>query len=291
MSTVEARPLAGVPARPVPVFRRVATALVMVLLVWSVAGLDIKWSRLLEAPGDLYTVGRLMFTNMEAAQIGDLLGQMGDSIAIAWLGTMIAAVFAVPLAFVAAENLAARPVVWAVRLVFNLLRAVPEIILAIAFVPIFGLTEKAGVVAIAIGSIGTLGKLCSEVLEAIQPGPVEAADAVGATRLQRLRWGVLPQALPEIASFVLYRFEINIRASAVLGVIGAGGIGQALSESLRFKEWGTAGLALIIVVVVTMIIDTLSGWVRRRLVSGGPSRRPASDLVVDDRPLEVTPLG
>lgn len=293
MTVAEATAPAGVPARPVPVFRWVGTLLVVALLVWSIVGLDVKWSRLLEAPGDLYTVGRLMFTNMEVAQLGDLLGQMGDSIAIAWLGTIIAAVFAVPLAFVAAENLAARPVVWFVRLVFNLLRAVPEIILAIALVPIFGLTEKAGVVAIAIGSIGTLGKLCSEVLESIHAGPVEAADAVGATRLQRLRWGVLPQALPEIASFVLYRFEINIRASAVLGVIGAGGIGQALSQSLRFKEWGTAGLALIIVVVVTMIIDTISGWVRRRLV-GGDRRRPGGALIpatAEDRPLEVTPLG
>jgi phosphonate transport system permease protein len=168
--------------------------------------------------------------------------------------------------------------VWIVRLVLNVLRAVPEIILAIALVPILGLTPKAGVVAIGIGSIGTLGKLCSEVLEGIQPGPLEAADAVGANRVQRLRWGVLPQALPEIASFVLYRFEINIRASAVLGVIGAGGIGGVLAESLRFKDWGTAGLALIIVVVVTMMIDAVSGWVRRRLVRGSEQKVAAALL-------------
>jgi phosphonate transport system permease protein len=215
---------------------------------------------------------------MEASDFGRLMGEMWDSIAIAWLGTMIAAVFAVPLAFLAAENLTARPVVWIVRLILNVLRAVPEIILAIALVPILGLTPKAGVVAIGIGSIGTLGKLCSEVLEGIQPGPLEAADAVGANRVQRLRWGVLPQALPEIASFVLYRFEINIRASAVLGVIGAGGIGGVLAESLRFKDWGTAGLALIIVVVVTMMIDAVSGWVRRRLVRGSEQKVAAALL-------------
>jgi phosphonate transport system permease protein len=96
--------------------------------------------------------------------------------------------------------------------------------------------------------------------------------------VQRLRWGVLPQALPEIASFVLYRFEINIRASAVLGVIGAGGIGGVLAESLRFKDWGTAGLALIIVVVVTMMIDAVSGWVRRRLVRGSEQKVAAALL-------------
>jgi phosphonate transport system permease protein len=264
--------------RPRNTFRWVVTAIVLVLLAWSVLGLDIKWGRLLDAPGDLWTVARLMFTNMEASDFGRLMGEMWDSIAIAWLGTMIAAVFAVPLAFLAAENLTARPVVWIVRLVLNVLRAVPEIILAIALVPILGLTPKAGVVAIGIGSIGTLGKLCSEVLEGIQPGPLEAADAVGANRVQRLRWGVLPQALPEIASFVLYRFEINIRASAVLGVIGAGGIGGVLAESLRFKDWGTAGLALIIVVVVTMMIDAVSGWVRRRLVRGSEQKVAAALL-------------
>jgi phosphonate transport system permease protein len=264
--------------RPRNTFRWVVTAIVLILLAWSVLGLDIKWSRLLDAPGDLWTVARLMFTNMEASDFGRLMGEMWDSIAIAWLGTMIAAVFAVPLAFLAAENLTARPVVWIVRLVLNVLRAVPEIILAIALVPILGLTPKAGVVAIGIGSIGTLGKLCSEVLEGIHPGPLEAADAVGANRVQRLRWGVLPQALPEIASFVLYRFEINIRASAVLGVIGAGGIGGVLAESLRFKDWGTAGLALIIVVVVTMMIDAVSGWVRRRLVRGSEQKVAAALL-------------
>lgn len=274
------------PPRPRYTFRWIATTAVVVLVVWSIAGLDIKWERLLDAPGDLWTVARLMFTNMELDDVGRLLGEMWDSVAIAWLGTMIAAVFAVPMAFLAAENLTARPVVWIVRLIFNILRAVPEIILAIALVPILGLTPKAGVVAIAIGSIGTLGKLCSEVLEGIQKGPLEAADAVGANRLQRLRWGVLPQSLPEIASFVLYRFEINIRASAVLGVIGAGGIGGVLSESLRFKEWGTAGLAIIIVVVVTMLIDAVSGWIRRRLVRGS-ERRVASALVFEDVTADV----
>ncbi len=274
------------PPRPRYTFRWLASAIVAALVIWSIAGLDIKWSRLLEAPGDLWTVAKLMFTNMHLDDFDRLMGAMWDSIAIAWLGTIIAACFAVPMAFFAAENLAARPVVLVVRLIFNLLRAVPEIILAIALVPILGLTPKAGVVAIAIGSIGTLGKLCSEVLEGIQKGPLEAADAVGASRLQRLRWGVLPQSLPEIASFVLYRFEINIRASAVLGVIGAGGIGGVLSESLRFKEWGTAGLAIIIVVVVTMIIDAISGWIRRRLV-GGSERRVATALVFEELIVDV----
>ncbi len=262
--------------RPVNTFKWATTAIVLLLIVWSVVGLDVAWSRLIDAPGDLYTIGRLMFTQMELADLGKLLAAMWESVAIAWLGTLIAAVFAVPLAFVAAENLSGRAVSWVIRQVFNVLRAVPEIVLAIAFVPIFGLTPQTGVVAIGIGSIGTLGKLCAEVIEGLHPGPVEAADAVGATRLQRLRWGVLPQVIPEMTSFVLYRFEINIRASAVLGVVGAGGIGTDLAQSIQFKDWGTAGLALIIVVVATIAIDAVSGRVRRRLVAG-PAQATGED--------------
>ena len=238
------------------------------LVVWSILGLDIKWSRLLEAPADLYRVFELMFTQLEWSDLGRCLRAMWDSIAMAWLGTLIAAIFAIPLAFLAAENLVPRWVSFLMRQVFNILRAVPELILVLALIPVLGLTKSAGVLAIAIGSIGTLGKLCSEIIEGIDRGPIEAADSVGASQLQRLRWAVIPQTMPEIASFVLYRFEINIRVSSVLGVLGIGGIGQILNDGLRFKEWGLAGMALIVVVVTTMIIDAVSGAVRRRILAG-----------------------
>jgi phosphonate transport system permease protein len=256
------------PPKPTSVFRWVATVLTIALIAWSVWKLDAKWERLLDAPGDLWTIATLMFGRMEASKFTDLLGAMWESIAIAWLGTIIAAIFAVPLSFLAAENLVGRPVAWVTRQVFNVLRAIPEIILAVAFIPIFGLRPMAGVLAIGVGSIGTLGKLFFEIIEGVKRGPIEAADAVGATRLQRLRWGVLPQVLPEMTSFLLYRFEVNIRASAVLGLIGAGGIGSDISQALLFKDWGTAGLGLIIVVVGTICVDTVSGAVRRRIVAG-----------------------
>lgn len=256
------------PKKPLATFRWVSTALAVALVLWSALKIDARWSRLVEAPGDMWTLGRVMFSNMEASKITELLGAMWESIAIAWLGTIIAAIFAVPLSFLAAENLVGRPMAWVTRQVFNVLRAIPEIILAVAFIPIFGLRPMAGVLAIGVGSIGTLGKLFYEIIEGINKGPVEAVDAAGATRLQRLRWGVLPQVTPEITSFLLYRFEVNIRASAVLGVVGAGGIGSDLAEALKFKDFGTAGLGLIIVVLGTICVDTVSGAVRRRIVSG-----------------------
>jgi phosphonate transport system permease protein len=268
MSATSPAPSPTLPARRPDRFQWLFSGTVTLIVVWSAMQIDVRWERLLEAPADMYTLARLMFTQMELADLGGLVAAMGESIAIAWLGTLIAAVFALPMAFVAAENLVGRPVAWLMRQVFNLLRAVPEVILALAFIPLFGLTPMAGVLALGVGSIGTLGKLCYEIIEGIQPGPLEAADAVGANRLQRLRWGVLPQVTPELASFVLYRFEVNIRASAVLGLVGAGGIGNDLAQALRFKEYGLAGLGLIIVIMGTIVVDTISGTVRRRIVSG-----------------------
>ena len=264
------RPTTGTkrPARPVNVAKWATLGAWAVLVVWSILGLNIKWSRLLEAPADLYRLFELMFTQLQASDIGRCLRAMWDSIAMAWLGTLIAAVFAVPLGFLAAENLVPRWFSFFIRQLFNVLRAIPELILVLALIPVLGLTESAGVLAIAIGSVGTLGKLCSEIIEGIDRGPIEAADSVGASQLQRLRWAVVPQTMPEIASFVLYRFEINIRVSSVLGVLGIGGIGQILNDGLRFKEWGLAGMALIVVVGTTILIDTVSGAVRRRILAG-----------------------
>lgn len=262
-------------------FRLLATAAFVVLFGWSWYSIDfgrrgqpnrVKWTRLLEAPGDMWQLAKALFRDMPFDRFGHLCGQMWDSIAMAWMGTLIGALFAVPLAFLAAENLVGRPVAWVTRQLFNVIRAVPEVIVALLFVPIFGLHPMAGVMAIGVHSIGSLGKLLYEVVEGIDRGPLEAADAVGASRLQRLRSSVIPQVAPELTSFVLYRFEINIRASAVLGLVGAGGIGNDLAQAIRFREYGIAGLALIVIVVSTIAVDLISGAVRRRIIAGPDGR-------------------
>lgn len=265
------------PRRPFEAWRWVSVGVWVLLVWWSIWGLDIKWSRLFDAPRDLYRLFELMFSQLEWSDLGRCVRAMWDSIAMAWLGTLIAAVVAVPLGYLAAENLVPRWWSFLMRQIFNVLRAVPELILVLALIPVLGLTKTAGIVAIAIGSVGTLGKLISEIVEGVDRGPIEAADSVGATQLQRLRWAVVPQTMPEIASFVLYRFEINIRVSSVLGVLGVGGIGQILSDSLEFREYGLAGMALIVVVVTTILIDALSGAVRRRILAGprGMTELPA----------------
>lgn len=264
------------PAKPRDTFRLVASLALVALFGWSSWSLDLKWRRLVDAPADMARLARAMYREPAWDQLDELVGAMWDSVAMAWVGTLIGAVFAVPLAFLAAENLVGRPLAWTVRQFFNIVRAVPEIILALLFVPMFGLRPMAGVLAIGIHSVGSLGKLLYEIVEGIDRGPIEAADAVGASRLQRLRWAVLPQVAPELTSFVLYRFEINIRAGAVVGIVGAGGIGTILGDAIRFKEYGLAGLALVVVVLGTVAVDVVSGAVRRRIVRGPGGAAPVA---------------
>lgn len=256
------------PKRPFPTLVVALGLTTAAAVLVSVVTVEAKWSRLLDGPDAFWRILKLVVDEWRWSDVGTCVREMWVSVAIAWVGTLLAAFVAVPLAFVAAENLVPRWWSFAMKQVFNALRAVPDLVLVIALVPIFGLRTMAGVVAIAIGSIGTLAKLCSEIIEAIDRGPVEAADAVGATLLQRMRWSVVPQVAPEITSFVLYRFEINIRISAVLGAIGAGGIGRVLRDNIEYDNWGIAGMALCTVVVATIAIDAISGVVRRRIVAG-----------------------
>jgi phosphonate transport system permease protein len=174
------------------------------------------------------------------------------------------------------------------RQVLNAIRAFPEVVLAIAiFIPIAGLGPVAGALAIGVHSVGTLGKLTAEVIEGIDSGPMEAARATGAGSVQVQRWGVLPQVLPEIVAFWLYRFEINIRAAAVLGVVGAGGIGFQLQQTIAFHRYPLAGTAIIVVVVATIAVDTASGWLRRRIIEGGVARVEEVEITGLSSPLRA----
>jgi phosphonate transport system permease protein len=207
---------------------------------------------------------------------------MLESLQIAWVGTVIGAVLSLPLGFFGARNVSSGVVSNVMRQVLNAIRAFPEVVLAIAImIPIAGLGPVPGALAIGLHSIGTLGKLTAEVVEGIDPGPVEAARAVGARGLQVQRWGVLPQVLPEIVAFWLYRFEINIRAAAILGVVGAGGIGFSLQQTLAFHRYPLAGMAILVVVVVTIAVDTVSGWLRRRIIEGAGSSRVRREIMED----------
>lgn len=284
MRTVGTRPPAAGPVdgdrpkRPNP-WRQVTGSLVTaVVVVLCVVTVDAQWARLSEAPGILGDYLRLMTRGVLRNPMADpytdywskAFEYMVESLQMAWIGTLVGAVLSFPAAFLAARNVSPRPVVFVTRQVLNVIRAIPELILAIAIMlPIFGLGPLAGALALGVGSVGTLGKLGSEVIEAVDPRPVEAVAATGARRLHVLAWGVLPQALPEIVALWLYRFEINIRAGAILGAVGAGGIGSILTQLFEARLWDRIGITLFLVIAVTVLVDQLSARVRHRIIAGG----------------------
>jgi phosphonate transport system permease protein len=249
------------PQRPPQTLRRLGWMLALLALVLAIVTVELRWSALLDLPAGIGLVFYRMFleTGPEWSYLPTALQLMVESIQIAWIGTIIGAVFSLPLAFLGAKNITSGLVSGIVRQVLNVIRAIPEILVAvIIFIPMVGLGAYAGALAIGIHSIGTLGKLSAEAIEGIDPGPVEAASATGASGLQVGRWGVLPQVMPEIV----------VRASAVLGVLGAGGIGEALVQSLRFARYDRAGMCVIVIIVVTILIDYVSGSIRRRIIEG-----------------------
>ncbi|HSK94286.1 MAG TPA: phosphonate ABC transporter, permease protein PhnE [Candidatus Angelobacter sp.] len=281
------------PERPSHAKRNLALVGTLLLVVWAAVAIDIDIENLVRLPGGVGLVFYKMFleNGPDFSYLGRSLEAMVESLQIAWVGTVIGAVLSLPLGFFAAKNVSSGFISNAVRQVLNGIRAFPELILAIAiFIPIAGLGPVAGALAVGIHSIGTLGKLTAEVIEGIDTGPVEAARAVGGRPLQVQRWGVLPQVLPEIIAFWLYRFEINIRAAAVLGVVGAGGIGTVLQQTIVFGRFPRAGMAIIVVVVVTILVDTISGWARRRIIEGVGAKRVSGDeIIAQPEAVEVKP--
>lgn len=273
----------GVASRPEPPaarwWRWAAAAGVVIAFVWGYAGLQVTIEQLGRAPGNVWTIIRLSWPPDFAAVIErGAVTKVFESLFIAWTGTVIAAVLSLPLAFCAASNVAPRWLRTVVRQVFIVLRAFPELILATVFLAVVGLGPWAGALALGISSVGTLGKWSAESIEEAPVGPVEAIDASGGRWISTVRWGLLPQVLPAIVAHWLFRFEINVRASAIFGLIGAGGIGGEISSQVQFRNWQNVSAVLIMVIAMVLVIDAVSGAIRRRILAG--SSRTGVD---DDR--------
>lgn len=196
----------------------------------------------------------------------DLLRGLLETFAIAFLGTAISAVLCIPFAFLSARNISNRFLSEISKFLLSLIRVFPEIIMALLFIKAVGPGAFAGVLAVGIHSIGMLGKLFAEDIENLDLGPSEALTATGANKIKTLMFAVVPQILPAFISFVLYRFEINLRSASILGLIGAGGIGTPLIFALQGRTWDRVGIILLGIIVMVVIVDTLSGAIRKRLV-------------------------
>ena len=194
------------------------------------------------------------------------LRQMLVTVQIALWGTALSVLFGIPFALLSSENIAPVWVVQPVRRLMDAFRAINEIVFAMLFVVAVGLGPFAGVMAIFIHNTGIIAKLFSEAVEAIDPRPVEGIKATGASYFQQIVFGVIPQVFPLWSSFTLYRFETNVRAATVLGIVGAGGIGLVLWENIRGFEYPATSAIMIIVVLTVSIIDFVSQRLRRRLI-------------------------
>ena len=245
--------------------RWAAWAVILGAIVWSAVETEVSLGRMIEGLPFMWDFLRRMIPP-DLSVLGNALRGAIETIQIAVVGTAVAAVLALPMGFAAARNAAPPWLFYWARSLLNAFRAVDTLVYALFFVAAVGLGPFPGVLAVMVYTATVLAKLYSEAIEAIEPGPVEAVRATGATTLQVLRWGVLPQLVPQFLSFTLYRFETNIRAAAVLGFVGAGGIGFYIQTYLRLLNYPAAATVLLVLIGLVMIVDFASSRLRARLV-------------------------
>lgn len=253
--------------RPNHLKRDLSVLLVAALIVGSAAFAGFDLGRIIV---NFQKGGRLlgrMFLRPDWSYAGRIVDPLMETIRMSVVGTFWGAVLALPAAVFAADNFIRNPwIAQPLRFLLNIFRTIPAMVMASLFVAVFGIGPFSGVTALAIFTFGLISKLTFESIEAIDYGQVEALLAVGADKPNILRYAILPQILPQYFSYTLYGFEINVRAAAVLGYVGAGGIGQIFEQNLAWRNFDRVGLIIIISFLVVLAIDLVSSAVRRRLV-------------------------
>ena len=207
----------------------------------------------------------------------DLLFGLGDTdvpylllqtIAIAILGTLFGAILAIPFAFLASENIMPRPVAYLFRVLILLIRTIPSLVWALMWIRVTGPGAACGVITQSVCSIGMISKMYITAIEDIDVRILESLDASGCTAFQKIRYGILPQIIPNFISSVIYRFDINVKDATTLGIVGAGGIGAALIQCINSSRWSMVGAYLCGMVVLMLFIEFFSTRIRRPQISG-----------------------
>lgn len=256
------------PRRPLAEILRpwLLTLAVATLLIWSARPVEIhKVASLFSDAGNM-AVFLKGFLKPDFHDWELYAKAMIETVQIAIWGTALAVVLGIPFAILSASNVAPVWISQPVRRLMDTFRAINEIVLALLFVVAVGLGPFAGVMALFVHNTGIVAKLFSEAVEAIEPRPVEGIRATGASRLQEIVFGIIPQVIPLWSSFTLYRFETNVRAATVLGIIGGGGIGQYLHEAISSFQYGQTSAIILIVVATVMLIDMISARLRALLL-------------------------
>jgi phosphonate transport system permease protein len=254
----------------VEIVRALGAAVVFLYLLWAIADLGMTWERLYFGFGKLGDVARLMIPPNDAGFFWDFMKGLGETLGMAFIGTFVAALIAVPLGFLGAKTVVSNPIAhFLIRRVFDVFRATPALIWALIFIRAVGLGPMAGVLALILSDFAALSKLNAEAIENADKRQVEGVTASGAGGILALRFGVLPQVLPVMLSQSLYFFESNVRSAAIFGIVGAGGIGFYLNERIRLQMWDQAAFIVVMFLIAVLVIDMISYRIRKRLI-GAP---------------------
>ncbi|MFG1213329.1 phosphonate transport system permease protein [Xanthobacter sp. SG618] len=258
-----------------PAGTRVRTGAVIAVLAGLAAfgfwQLGFNFSRLGSGIAQLAHFVTLMMPPDPGTQLPLYMHALGETLAIAFLGTLGGAVIAFPFGFLAAKNVIPNIFAhFAVRRVLDTVRGVDRLIWALIYVTVVGLGPFAGILAIATASFAELGKLFSEAVEALDRKPVEGVVSTGGSPVEAVRFGMLPQVLPVLASQLLYYFESNARQSTIVGIVGAGGLGLHLAEQIRVLEWQKVSFLILMMLIMVAVIDFISSRLRFAII--GKSR-------------------
>ncbi len=250
-------------------WRGLTFAVLAGLFVHGLMSMEISWARISNGMGEMAKILGVMLPPSYGteAKLWVYLKALGETLAIALLGTLLGAVLAFPFGILAARNVLP---VWIGRFLlrrsFDTIRGVDALIWALIWINVVGLGPFAGVLAIATSDIGSFAKLFSEAVENADKKPVEGVVASGGSRLHAVRFGLIPQVLPVIASQVLYYIESNTRSATIIGIVGAGGIGLHLAEQIRTLEWQHVSFMVLMILVAVAVIDVISTQLRFAII-------------------------
>ncbi|GAA1721322.1 phosphonate ABC transporter, permease protein PhnE [Isoptericola hypogeus] len=236
----------------------------LAVLVWSFVGAEFNFAKLGEGAANMGEfLSRLFPPTWDKLDV--IVELLIETLQMAVVGTVLGAVLSLVVAFGASSNIAPRWLYYPTRWVMNVIRSLPDLVFALMFVSAVGLGPFAGILAMTVGSIGSIGKVFAEAMESVDDGPVVAMQAVGASKRQVVQYGVLPQAGPLLVSYTLLLFEGNVRGATILGMVGAGGIGLELTTAMKMYDYGHLSAIVICIIVLVTVIDQASAVIRRKI--------------------------
>ncbi len=236
----------------------------IIILFWSAGGVGFDFVKLGEGAVNMGEFVSRLFPP-DFSKFGAIVLLLIETLQMAIIGTALGAVLSLLVAVAAASNIAPRWLYYPARWLMNIIRSVPDLVFALMFVSAVGLGPFAGILAMTLGSIGSIGKIFAESMESVDRGPIVAMQAVGASKRQVIQYGVLPQAAPLLVSYTLLLFEGNVRGATILGLVGAGGIGLELTTAMRMYDYGHLSAIIICIIVLVTALDQGSALIRRRI--------------------------